>query len=152
MNTATVLADEAPSIVAEGFEALKAKGPDEALSTWTRGSALEGDTSTKIGFIGGVSQIESAYGHIESFEILASYSTASRLRRVYAVAYLPKGPVFFNFDVYRTETGWVIYMMNFNTKPVEILPRELVDKKASQSPDPTPPSVTPAAVQPPRQP
>jgi hypothetical protein len=148
---AAALADPL-SIVRDGFAALEAKGANEALTAWLRGSALEGDTTTRLGVVGGIAQIEAAYGHMDSFEILASYAPSNRMRRVYVVAYHPKGPVFYNFDLYKTASDWVIYMMNVNTKAQVILPEELIDKNASSSPDPTPASVTPAAAQPARKP
>jgi hypothetical protein len=143
---------ETPSIIGEGFEKYKDKGASEALAIWTRGSALEGDTTSRLNVIGPIAQIEAAYGPMESYEILATYSPSARLRRVYAVSYHAKGPLFSYFDLFKTSTSWVVYMFNFNTKPQEILPRNLIDKVPSPPPDPTPASVTQAAGQPTRQP
>jgi hypothetical protein len=152
LMVSSVAVAETPSIVTDGFEKYKDKGASEALATWLHGSALEGDTTTRLNMIGGITQIEAAYGPIESYEILAIYCPSSKLRRVYAVSYHAKGPVFWNFDLYRATTGWVDFMFNCNTKPQVILPEELIDKKANHVPDPTPASVTPAAGQPARQP
>jgi hypothetical protein len=126
--TGSFLAADPPPIIKDGFESYKENGVASGFETWLRGSALEGDTTTKVGVLGGMTQIEAAYGKMESYEILATFSPTVRLRRVYAVSYHAKGPVFSYFDVYRTEKAWVVYMLNFNTKPQEILPRPLIDK------------------------
>jgi hypothetical protein len=146
LMTSSMALAETPSIVTNGFEKYKEKGASEALSTWLKDSALEGDTTTKLNMIGGISQIEAAYGPMESYEIIATFSPTSRLRRVYAVSYHAKGPVFSNFDLFRTSNGWVVYSFNFNTKPQLILPGDLIDKKSRQAPVPSPASDAPAAT------
>ncbi len=123
-----ITAAEPPSIIKDGFDAYKEKGAASAFETWLRGSALEGDTTTKLSVLGGITQIEAAYGKVESFEVIATFTPTARLRRVYAVSYHAKGPVFSYFDLYKSEKSWVIYMLNFNTKPQDILPRSLLDK------------------------
>jgi hypothetical protein len=148
LSSSAAFADSS-SIVKAGFEALKAKGASEACSVWLHGSALEGDTTTKLSVVGGISQIEAAYGSMDSYEIVASYSPTSRLRRVYAVVYYAKGPTFYYFDLYKTDADWVVYMLNVNTKPQLVFPDELINKKANQSTDPTPaPTAVPATQEP----
>ena len=121
---------DVPAIVKDGFDAYIAKGLPSAFERWMRGSALEGDTTSRLQLVGGLTQIESAYGKIQAYEILGAYSLSARLKRVYTVSYYPKGPVFAFFDLYKTDKDdWVLYMFFFNTKPGEILPRELIDKK-----------------------
>ena len=122
-------AAEVPSIIKEGFDAYKEKGVAAGFDTWLRGSAMEGDTTSKLSILGGMTQVEAAYGKMESYEVIGTFFPAARLQRVYTVSYHTKGPVFAYFDLYKTEKGWVAYMFNFNTKPQEILSRELIDKK-----------------------
>jgi hypothetical protein len=121
-------AAETPSIIKEGFDAYKERGVAAGFERWMRGSALEGDTTTKLQILGGMTQIEAAYGKIESYEVIATFAPTKRLQRIYTVSYHAKGPIFGYFDLYATEKGWVGYMFNFNTKPQEILPRSLLDK------------------------
>lgn len=124
----TVRADEVPALIQEGFDVYKEKGVAAGFERWLRGSALEGDTTSKLGILGGMTQIEAAYGKFESFEVVGSFSPTRRLKRIYTVSYHAKGPVFGYFDLFASEKGWVAYMFNFNTKPHEILPRSLLDK------------------------
>jgi hypothetical protein len=118
-----------PLVIKEGFDAYKEKGLAAGFERWLRGSALDGDTTSRISVLGGITQIEAAYGKIESYEVIASYRPAERLQRIYTVSYHAKGPVFGYFDLFKSDNGWIVYMFNVNTKPQEILPRELIDKK-----------------------
>ena len=123
-------ADDVPPVVKSGFQSYIEKDLAAAFDVWMRGSALEGDKTSRLQLVGGLTQIESAYGKPQSYEVLASYDVSKRLKRIYAVSYHPKGPLFSYFDLFHTDSGeWVLYMFYFNTKPQEILPRELIDKK-----------------------
>src|ERR1700677_2625597 len=100
---ASSLRAEVPAIIANGFEAYKSSGSKAALAVWLRGAqssagintaGLPPDTSPGL-------DSSNAFGPMETYEVLAMYSPSSRLRRIYAVAYFPQGPVFCSFDLYR---------------------------------------------------
>lgn len=123
-------ASDLPPVVKVGYDTYIAKDLAAAFDVWMRGSALEGDKTSRLQLLGGLSQVESAYGKIESYEVLGSYDLSTRLKRIYVVSYHPKGPLFAYFDLYKgKDESWVVYMFFFNTKPNEILPRELIDKQ-----------------------
>ncbi len=119
-----------PPIAKAGYDTWIEKDLSAAFDVWMRGSALEGDKTSRLQLLGGLAQVESAYGKLHSYEMLGAYDLSARLKRIYVVSYHPKGPLFAYFDLYKSNDGaWILYMFFFNTKPQEILPRELVDKK-----------------------
>jgi hypothetical protein len=65
---------------------------------------------------------------MESYVIIAVYSPTLRLRRVYAVAYFPQGPLFCCFDLFRNSGVWTTYGLKFNLSPDQVLPVDLIEK------------------------
>lgn len=121
---------EVPSIIASGFEAYKATGSKDALKIWLRGgqpSALI-NTSGLPPDVGPGFEIPGAFGPMESYEVVAVFSPSARLRRVYAVAYFPQGPLFCCFDLYKTQGSWITYGLKFDLSPDQVLPIELIEK------------------------
>jgi hypothetical protein len=56
------------------------------------------------------------------------YSPTTRLRRIYAVAYFPQGPLFCSFDLYRISGNWTTYGLKFGQRPDDVLPAEVIEK------------------------
>jgi hypothetical protein len=121
---------EVPSLIASGFDAYKASGSKGALAIWLRGSpataamgaaSLPPDLGTGFDNTG-------AYGPMESYEILAVYSPTTRIRRIYAVAYFPQGPLFCSFDLFKSSGSWTTYFLKFSLTPDQVLPVELIEK------------------------
>ena len=107
---------EVPSIVTNGFDAYKSSGSREALAIWLQGAPATANINT-TGLppdIGPGFEKPGAFGPMESYEVVASYSPTSRLRRIYAVAYFPQGPLFCCFDLYRLKGVWVTYGLSSN--------------------------------------
>jgi hypothetical protein len=121
---------EVPSLIASGFDAYKASGSKGALATWLRGSPA----TAAIGAaglppdVGTGSENAEGYGPMESYEILAVYSPSTRLRRIYAVAYFPQGPLFCSFDLFKNSGSWTTYFLKFSISPDQVLPVELIEK------------------------
>jgi hypothetical protein len=122
---------EVPGIVTGGFEAYKASGLKSALTTWLRGaqpSIAVVATSAIPPEPEAGSELTGIWGPMESFEILAVYSPSPRLRRVYAVAYTPAGPVFCRIDLCKSTGSWVTYDLRLNVSPDALLPVELIER------------------------
>ncbi len=122
---------EVPSLIASGFDAYKASGSKGALAIWLRGvvqpSARFDLSGLPVSTAAGADTPEE-WGPMESYEILAVYSPAPRLRRVYAVAYFPQGPLFCSFDLYRISGNWTTYGLRFSQRPEDIVPVDLIEK------------------------
>jgi len=121
---------EAPPLIANGFDAYKAAGSREAIAIWLQGAPATATIST-VGLpadIGPGFEKPGAFGPMESYEIVAVYSPTSRLRRIYAVAYFPQGPLFCCFDLYRSKGTWLTYGLKLNIVPEQVLPIELIEK------------------------
>ncbi len=133
-------AADIPAIVKEGFEEYRSQGVEAAADRWLRGSAFDGNPSSKLSILQGAIKIEAVYGKPESFEVLASFTPAERLRRIYVVSYHEKSPVFARFDLYSTERGWIVYDFVFNTESDKIVPAALFDRNREVLPPAQPAS------------
>jgi hypothetical protein len=122
---------EVPSLVASGFDAYKASGLKGAMANWLRGAQPYVGAAATNGIPPepeAGTEVAGAWGPLESYEILAVYSPSSRLRRVYAVAYMPGGPVFCRFDLCKNAGSWTMYDLRLNLSPDTLLPIELIEK------------------------
>jgi len=136
---------ETPSLVEDGLRAYMKDGASAAVTVWFRGSAIENDKNQRLNTLSFLAQLEAGYGAVESYEMVATFSPTSRLRRVYAICYYAKGPAYMCFDLYNSSSGWIICLYNINPKPLEVFPRELLERMPNHSPDPTPaPGMSPA--------
>ena len=105
-----------PHIVASGLKAYKDAGPDEAVSTWTRGSTIDGSSQANL-----LHQIQELYGAYRTFDVIGSRQFGSRTQIIYLTLDFDKGPVFAKFVVYKSEQGSILASFNFSTKD-DILP------------------------------
>jgi hypothetical protein len=121
---------DVPSIIASGFDAYKASGSKGALAIWLRGAPPSANLNT-AGLppdVGPGSDGTDAFGPMESYEVLAAYSPSARLRRIYAVAYFPQGPLFCSFDLCRISGAWTVYGLKFSVTADQVLPVDLIEK------------------------
>lgn len=128
----TAVCAEIPSIIANGFDAYKGSGSKAALAIWLQDAPPTANVNT-VGLppdLGPGVEKPGAFGPMESYEVIATYSATSRLRRIYAVAYFQQGPLFFCFDLYRTKGAWVTYGLKLNTDPELVIPIELIEKRS----------------------
>jgi hypothetical protein len=121
---------EIPSIIASGFDAYKSSGSKAALATWLRGAQPSAgiNTSGMPPDVGPGTEAPDAFGPMDSYEVIAMYSPSSRVRRVYAVAYFPQGPLFCCFDLFKVSGAWTTYGLKFSLSPEQMLPVELLEK------------------------
>ncbi len=128
--TAAARAD-VPSLIASGFDAYKASGSKGALAIWLRGVVQPSPRLDLSGLpvsIPAGSDTPEEWGPMESYEIVAVYSPTARLRRVYAVAYFPQGPLFCSFDLYKISGNWTTYGLKFGQRPDDVLPPDVIEK------------------------
>ena len=88
---------------------------------------MENDTTTNINMSGLLGQIETAYGKMVGFDVLRVVIVSPALQRVYILVKFEKGPVYAAFDCYKTPAGWIIPILNLNTKASEVLPANLLN-------------------------
>jgi hypothetical protein len=117
---------DVPSIVTDGLNAYQKTGGKAALAIWLKGSPMENDTTTSINMSGLLGQIETACGKMVGFDVLRVVVVSPALQRIYILLKFEKGPVYAWFDCYRTPSGWIIPMLNVNTKASEVLPANLL--------------------------
>lgn len=111
-----------PKIVTEGFDVYKKDGAAKAFDAWLIGSPLEKDTTTKINIIGGITQIEAAYGKFSGYEYLGQVPFTSSVTRYYVVGLYEKGPLYMWFEVYTKDGKEILPSFDCNTKANLILP------------------------------
>ena len=115
-STDTQIADSLPHIVASGLKAYKDGGPDEAVSSWIRGSALDGSSQANL-----LHQIQGVYGAYRTFDLIGTRQLGSRTQILYLTLDFDKGPVFAKFVVYKTDQGSILASLDFDMKD-DILP------------------------------
>jgi len=120
-------ADVMPSIVISGLKAYKADGPEAAIKSWVKGSAVENSVEAQSQ-ASVFRQVESVYGKYIGYELIMSKRISKQTEMVYIVMNFEKGPVFANFLVYKYQETEIISQLNFHTKPEAILPQSLLVK------------------------
>ena len=119
-------APDVPPIVGEGLEMYQKKRGDDALAVWLKGSPIENDTATKKQFEGYFTLIDKLYGKMLSYELVRVVPVAPSYERVYLIARHERGPVFYVFDCYRSDAGWIIPTFELNTRAKEVLPPQIL--------------------------
>jgi hypothetical protein len=114
-------AEDVPAIITAGMNAYRDKGPDEAVKTWIKGSALDGSKEA-LSQSNILRQVQDFYGTYRSFDIVSSRVISSRSRVYYLSLNFDKGPIFAKFVVYRSEQGWILTSFTFNTNFDTIIP------------------------------
>ena len=116
-----VASESLPPIIILGLETYKTSGPEEAVRTWIKGSALDGskDALSQANLL---RQIQDYYGTYRTFEIVSARDLSPRTRVIYLVLDFEKGPLFAKFVVYRSGQAWILAYFNFNTKEELVFP------------------------------
>lgn len=125
----TQTAEKLPHIIASGLKAYGAGGAEEAVSTWIRGSVIDGSSQANL-----LHQIQGLYGSYRTFDLIGVRQFGARTQIVYLTLDYDKGPVFAKFVTYKSEQGWILASFDFSTKD-DILP-ELPFAAPTSSPQP----------------
>jgi len=120
-------AEPAP-IVTEGLAAFQRSGSEAAVTTWTQGWVP--DDSSKVRVLKeSLATMRQAYGEVEGYEVLHTFTLSSRIRRSYVVIWFDGRPLFTFFQAYEAPEGhWRILDLKWNTNWTEVLPVTLVDR------------------------
>ena len=118
-----------PKILTDGFDAYKKEGSAKAFDTWLLGSPIEKDTTTRLSVLGGITQIEAAYGKYQGYDLLGIIPFGTTVKRYYFVMNYEKGPVYTWFEVYTINGKDNIPSTDLNTKANLILPATFIEKK-----------------------
>jgi hypothetical protein len=113
--------DEIPPFILSGLAAYKDKGPDEAMKAWIKGSPIDGSKEA-LSQANNLRQVQDFYGAYQSFELIKVRDITPKTRVLYLVFDFEKGPLFVKFVTYRSDEGWILAFLNFNTKEEAILP------------------------------
>lgn len=112
---------EIAPIIISGLEAYKAKGPEEAVRAWIKGSPID-ESKDALSQSNYLRQVQDYYGAYQTFDIVSTHDITSRVRMVYLVLNYEKGPLFVRFMVYRSDKTWILTNFKFNTQEDVILP------------------------------
>lgn len=116
----------AKALVESGLSAYLKEGPDVAIKTWIKGSAMEGSKQA-LTQANSLRQIEDFYGKPESYDFLKENQISSRSKMIVFAINHAKGVVFGRFMVYQTKSGeWVSAEFQFHTEAAALLPSEMV--------------------------
>ena len=107
--------DDLPQIIANGLQAYKDKGPEEAVKAWIKGGPVDGSKDA-LSQANNLRQVQDYYGAYQTFEIVSSKDISPKTRIVYLVLDYENGPLFAKFVAYKAEHGWIVTYFNFNTK------------------------------------
>ncbi len=109
-----------PPIILSGLQAYKEKGPDEAIKAWIKDSPIDGSKEA-LGQANNLRMIENFYGSYSGYEVVSTRAISPRTQMFFLVLNFEKGPLFARFLVYRSESGWIVTSLDFNTKS-ELIP------------------------------
>lgn len=122
-----------PAVVTDGLAAYEKSGGKEAMAIWLKGSPVENDAATKGSINGYMANIETSYGKMIGYEIIRVVPISPSCRRVYLVIKHEKGPVFYAFDCYKANGDWIVPTIDFNTRPKEVLPSQILSGSQSMT-------------------
>lgn len=114
-------------VIASGLDAYKAKGPEEAVKAWLKGSPLEGSKEA-LTQANSLRQIQDYYGAFIGYDIFSVWNISPTTQVQYLALNYESGPVFAKFLIYKKQQGWVLISFSFNTKEDAILPTHLSDR------------------------
>lgn len=117
---------DVPAIVTDGLAAYEKSGGKEAMAVWLKGSPVENDAATKGSINGYVANIETSYGKMIDYEVIRVVPISPSCRRVYVAIKHEKGPVYYAIDCYKADKDWIIPTIDFNTRPKEVLPSQML--------------------------
>lgn len=118
--------DTIAPVIVSGLDTYKAKGPEEAVKAWLKGSPLEGskDALTQAN---NLRQIQDYYGSYVGYDLFSVRKISPSTQVQYLVLNYESGPVFAKFLIYKKQQGWVMISFFVNTKEDVILPPYLAD-------------------------
>lgn len=114
-------AEPVPPIIAKGFELYATAGPVPALNTWRQGGLLE-NQQTSSAETEKIRQMVRPLRIYKSYEVTQTRKIGETSMIVYVSILFQRGVLYGHFLIYRTDRGWLVQNMEFNTRPEIIMP------------------------------
>jgi hypothetical protein len=119
-------AQDIPDVIVKGLADYQSTGPDAAVKTWLKGSAVE--SSPEAQSQGNVfRQIEAMYGKYLGYHVIKIKELTPTCTLAFLTLDYEKGPLFAYFTAYKVAEKWIIANMNYNTKAEAVLPESVID-------------------------
>jgi len=116
----------ARGLVERGLAAYLKGGATDAIKTWIRGSALEGNTQATTQ-ANSLRQIEDFYGKPQGITVLKEATIAPRVKTIYFTINYEKGVAFSRFNEYqKTDGTWIVTSFLFHTEASQVFPTSLL--------------------------
>lgn len=120
-----------PPVIQSGFPFFEKQHPEQALDAWKAGG-LVGQLFPLVANGEYFKQAERTLGKYSSYEWIATKPIGRSSKVVYLSINYAHGSVFARFLVYRSEQGWVVQSMNFDTRPENLMPWLAYEAGASE--------------------
>ncbi|MEM8828399.1 MAG: hypothetical protein AAGE96_03460 [Cyanobacteria bacterium P01_G01_bin.19] len=117
-----VLKARTPSVVTQGFDALKVNDIEKAFTIWTNYSLPIIKDSASILTSTMPSLIDKSAGKCIGYTIIDTLSLSPNTKIVYAESQHESGALFWRLTVHQTPTKPVITSIDFNTDPSQLIP------------------------------
>lgn len=111
-----------PPIIVEGLKQYASGGPEAAIKTWIKGSAMEKKLEDILAYAKSFREIEEFYGKYLTFQLIEIKEIAETSRVITISMDFERGPIYASFLAYKTDVRWLLVSFDFNTKPEVIIP------------------------------
>lgn len=116
----------ARGLVERGISAYVKAGARDAIDTWIKGSAIEGNTQATAQ-ANALRQIEDFYGKPLGGTVIKESTISPRVKTVYFTINYEKGVAFSKFNAYQKANGeWVVTSFFFHTEASQVFPSALL--------------------------
>ena len=115
-----------PPIVARGFDQFRENGPLAAVGVWLAGSVRETDDTFQDDATARMKRAQDAFGRMTGYETVRVVTLSASVVRVYAVVKFEKSVAWMSFDCYKPANDWIITRFDFQMKPGDILPPNIL--------------------------
>jgi hypothetical protein len=110
-----------PPIIKSGFDACASGGPESAINAWLKGAPNE------VGRFANsqsenLQRAERYFGQFESYELLATKDVGERSKLMYFALNFKRGALYFRFQLYKTNDGWIVQHLSHHLTPDEAMP------------------------------
>ncbi|MBE9503539.1 MAG: hypothetical protein IME96_05130 [Proteobacteria bacterium] len=116
-----------PPIIIDGLKQYASEGPEAAIRTWIKGSAMEEKTEESLSYAKSFKEIEKFYGKYITFKLIEITEIAETSRVITISMDFERGPIYAKFLAYKSKqekfsAEWILVSFDFNTKPEIIIP------------------------------
>ena len=118
--------ESALSVVESGLNAYKTKGARAAITTWIKGSGVEGSQQA-LSQTSSLQAIEVYFGKYQSYDIISENKMTKNIHSFLFVLNYEKGPLYAKMQTYKMTNGnWVASTFSFNSTPKDFFPDYII--------------------------